>query len=112
MSAGSDADNVPQGSVPAPRREELPLPPAAMPAGPQDGDITDNLAEAYWSLHDGAASQAAVGQILARLPRIVRGFRGRNEQFTGDPLRRHGRHDGHNQAGRPAGDRLLSAGEE
>ncbi|MGW3209091.1 ABC transporter ATP-binding protein [Streptomyces sp. NPDC001135] len=72
MSAGSDADSTPQGEVPAPRRAELPLPPAAVPAGPEDGDITDGLAEAYWSVYDGASSKATVGQILARLPRIVR----------------------------------------
>ncbi|MFD7447003.1 ABC transporter ATP-binding protein [Streptomyces sp. NPDC059909] len=72
MSAGSDADGISQGEVPAPRRAELPLPPVAVPAGSQDGDITDGLAEAYWSVYDGAASKATVGQILARLPRIVR----------------------------------------
>ncbi|MDQ0765553.1 ATP-binding cassette domain-containing protein [Streptomyces canus] len=72
MSDGSDADGIRQAAVPAPRGGELPLPPAAVPAGPHDGDITDGLAEAYWSVYDGAASQATVGQILARLPRIVR----------------------------------------
>ncbi|MFC8425465.1 ABC transporter ATP-binding protein [Streptomyces sp. NPDC057236] len=72
MSAGSDAGSPRAGSVPAPRGAELPPPPAAVPAGPHDGDITDDLAEAYWSVYDGAASKATVGQILARLPRIVR----------------------------------------
>ncbi|OSP28992.1 ABC transporter ATP-binding protein [Streptomyces sp. 13-12-16] len=72
MSVGSDAGSPRAGSVPAPRGAELPPPPAAVPAGPHDGDITDGLAEAYWSVYDGAASKATVGQILARLPRIVR----------------------------------------
>ncbi|MER6621932.1 ABC transporter ATP-binding protein [Streptomyces sp. NPDC000931] len=72
MSVGSDAGSPRAGSVPAPRGPELPPPPAAVPAGPHDGDITDGLAEAYWSVYDGAASKATVGQILARLPRIVR----------------------------------------
>lgn len=71
MSVGSDAGSPRAGSVPAPRGAELPPPPAAVPAGPHDGDITDGLAEAYWSVYDGAASKATVGQILARLPRIV-----------------------------------------
>ncbi|WP_371100098.1 ABC transporter ATP-binding protein [Streptomyces sp. PU_AKi4] len=72
MSVGSDAGSPRAGSVPAPRGAELPPPPVAVPAGPHDGDITDGLAEAYWSVYDGAASKATVGQILARLPRIVR----------------------------------------
>ena len=42
----------------------------------------------------------------------MRGFRGRNEQLLGNRLRRHRRYHRYNQAGRPAGDRLLSAGEE
>ncbi|MGW3205627.1 ABC transporter ATP-binding protein [Streptomyces sp. NPDC001135] len=71
MNADSDAAETPHRDVPAPRRAELPLPPATVPAGPEDGDITDGLAEAYWSVYDGAASKATVGQILARLPRIV-----------------------------------------
>ncbi|MDN3260835.1 ABC transporter ATP-binding protein [Streptomyces sp. CSDS2] len=72
MSDGSDADGIRQGAVPGPRAAELPLPPAAVPGGPQDGDIADGLKETYWSVYDGAASKATVGQILARLPRIVR----------------------------------------
>ncbi|MFF6829160.1 ATP-binding cassette domain-containing protein [Streptomyces longwoodensis] len=72
MSDASDADAIRQGAVPGPRAAELPLPPAAVPAGPQDGDIADGLEETYWSVYDGAASKATVGQILARLPRIVR----------------------------------------
>ncbi|CAM5302919.1 ABC transporter ATP-binding protein [Streptomyces griseomycini] len=72
MKDTNDAGGIPSGEVPAPRHAELPLPPAALPSGPQEGDITDGLAEAYWSVYDGAASQATVGQILARLPRIVR----------------------------------------
>jgi ATP-binding cassette, subfamily B, bacterial len=72
MSTGGDADGIRQGAVPAPRGAELPLPPAAVPGGPHDGDIADGLTEAYWSVYDGAASKTTVGQILARLPRIVR----------------------------------------
>lgn len=72
MSDGRDADATRQSAVPAPRGAELPLPPASVPAGPPDGDIADGLEETYWSVYDGAASKATVGQILARLPRIVR----------------------------------------
>ncbi|WP_228180202.1 ABC transporter ATP-binding protein [Streptomyces anulatus] len=72
MSTGGDADAVRPGAVPGPRGAELPLPPAAVPGGPHDGDIADGLEEAYWSVYDGAASKATVGQVLARLPRIVR----------------------------------------
>ncbi|MFJ4965332.1 ABC transporter ATP-binding protein [Streptomyces sp. NPDC088729] len=42
-----------------------------MTAGPQDDNLTDELEEAYWSLHDGAAASATVGQVLGRLPRIT-----------------------------------------
>ncbi|MEJ8652480.1 ABC transporter ATP-binding protein [Streptomyces sp. MS1.AVA.3] len=62
----------PRKRVPAPRREPLTLPPAAVPAGPASDDITEELEEAYWSVYDGAAAKATVGQLLARLPRIVR----------------------------------------
>ncbi|MGW9176999.1 ATP-binding cassette domain-containing protein [Streptomyces decoyicus] len=62
----------PRKRVPAPRREPLALPPAAVPAGPASDDITEELEEAYWSVYDGAAAKATVGQLLARLPRIVR----------------------------------------
>ncbi|MFH8884451.1 hypothetical protein [Streptomyces californicus] len=72
MSGVGDADGIPPASVPGPRRARLPLPPAAVPAGPHDGDITDGLEEAYWSVYDGAAAKATVRQLLARLPRIVR----------------------------------------
>lgn len=72
MSTGGDADAIRPGAVPGPRGAELPLPPAAVPGGPHDGDIADGLEEAYWSVYDGAASKATVGQVLARLPRIVR----------------------------------------
>ncbi|ARF54060.1 hypothetical protein [Streptomyces gilvosporeus] len=41
---------------------------AGVPAGPQDGDLTDELAQAYWSLYDGAAAKTTVRQVLARLP--------------------------------------------
>lgn len=59
------------GSVPAPRSVPLPLPPATFPTGPQDGDVTDGMKEAYWSVHDGAAANATVRQVLARLPKIT-----------------------------------------
>ncbi|WP_327334870.1 ABC transporter ATP-binding protein [Streptomyces anulatus] len=72
MSTGGGADAIRPGAVPGPRGAELPLPPAAVPGGPHDGDIADDLEEAYWSVYDGAASKATVGQVLARLPRIVR----------------------------------------
>ncbi|WP_066954301.1 ABC transporter ATP-binding protein [Streptomyces lushanensis] len=72
MSDGTGTGRAASREVPAPRRAELPLPPAVVPAGPQDGDITDAMEEAYWSVYDGAAAQATVRQVLARLPRIVR----------------------------------------
>ncbi|GAA3368463.1 ABC transporter ATP-binding protein [Streptomyces sannanensis] len=74
MTTPDDARAVPQGAaaVPAPRSATLGLPPACLPAGPTDGDITDDLKEAYWSVYDGAAAKATVRQILVRLPRIVR----------------------------------------
>lgn len=58
-------------SIPAPRSAPLPLPPASVPVGPPDGDVTDEMEEAYWSVHDGAAANATVRQVLARLPRIT-----------------------------------------
>ncbi|MFJ1617797.1 ATP-binding cassette domain-containing protein [Streptomyces sp. NPDC088249] len=71
MTDRHDAE-VPDGrGVPAPRPAPLPLPPATVPAGPQDGDVTDEMEEAYWSVHDGAAANATVRQVLARLPRIT-----------------------------------------
>ncbi|MFJ5798301.1 ATP-binding cassette domain-containing protein [Streptomyces decoyicus] len=70
-SASADTPD-PRKRVPAPRREALALPPAAVPAGPASDDITEELEEAYWSIYDGAAAKATVGQLLARLPRIVR----------------------------------------
>jgi ATP-binding cassette subfamily B protein len=42
-----------------------------VPAGPEDGDMTDAMEEAYWSVHDGAAASATVRQVLVRLPRIT-----------------------------------------
>lgn len=72
MSTRGDADGIRLGAVPGPRGAELPLPPAAVPGGSHDGDIADGLVEAYWSVYDGAAAKATVGQVLARLPRIVR----------------------------------------
>lgn len=71
MSEPTDAD-IAGSEVPAPRSAPLPLPPATVPAGPQDGDVTDELEEAYWSVHDGAAAKATVRQVLARLPQITR----------------------------------------
>ncbi|WP_326615909.1 ABC transporter ATP-binding protein/permease [Streptomyces decoyicus] len=68
----SDDTPGPRKRVPAPRREPLALPPATVPAGPASDDITEELEEAYWSVYDGAAAKATVGQLLARLPRIVR----------------------------------------
>ncbi|MFF5879810.1 hypothetical protein ACIQ9M_29905 [Streptomyces californicus] len=73
MSGLGDADGLPPTSLPGPRGARLPLPSAVVPGGPQhDGDITDGLEEAYWSVYDGAAAKATVRQLLARLPRIVR----------------------------------------
>ncbi|MEU5011005.1 ABC transporter ATP-binding protein [Streptomyces sp. NPDC021749] len=60
-----------QTDLPRPRRAPLGLPPAAVPRGPGDGDITDELKEAYWSVYDGAAARSTVGEVLVRLPRIV-----------------------------------------
>ncbi|MHA5053691.1 ATP-binding cassette domain-containing protein [Streptomyces sp. SD15] len=57
--------------VPGPRTAPLPPPPATVPAGPQDENITDELAEAYWAVHDGAAASATVRQVLVRLPKIT-----------------------------------------
>lgn len=68
MSELSDAGPT---SVPGPRSAPLPLPPTTVPAGPEDGDMTEAMEEAYWSVHDGAAASATVRQVLARLPRIT-----------------------------------------
>lgn len=57
--------------VPAPRSTPLDPPPTAISAGPADDDPTDELEEAYWSVHDGAAASASMGQVLTRLPRIT-----------------------------------------
>ncbi|WP_414169156.1 ATP-binding cassette domain-containing protein [Streptoverticillium reticulum] len=66
----SPTDETPAG-VPRPREKSLGLPPASLETD-IDGDITGDLKEAYWSVYDGAAASATVGQILGRLPRIVR----------------------------------------
>ncbi|MBB1255036.1 ABC transporter ATP-binding protein [Streptomyces alkaliterrae] len=58
--------------VPAQRSKPLGPPPARLGSGPDDGDLTDELKEAYWSVYDGAAANATLGEILVRLPRIVR----------------------------------------
>ncbi|MFJ7496140.1 ATP-binding cassette domain-containing protein [Streptomyces sp. NPDC097727] len=71
MTDSQDAEALDDKGVPAPRSAPLPLPPAKVPAGPQDGDVTDEMEEAYWSVHDGAAANATVRQVLARLPRIT-----------------------------------------
>ncbi|WP_330456562.1 ATP-binding cassette domain-containing protein [Streptomyces sp. NBC_00820] len=59
------------GDVPRPRTAPLSPPPAAVPAGPQDDNLTDEMEETYWSVHDGAAAGASVGRLLTRLPRIT-----------------------------------------
>ncbi|MBM7167133.1 ABC transporter ATP-binding protein [Streptomyces sp. G44] len=66
----SPDDDAPSG-VPHPREHVLDLPPSSLETD-IDGDITDDLKEAYWSVYDGAAASASVRQILGRLPRIVR----------------------------------------
>ncbi|MFJ6518033.1 ABC transporter ATP-binding protein [Streptomyces filamentosus] len=60
------------GSVPPPRTATLDLPPRRLSAGAEDGDIAEEMEEAYWSVHDGAAAQAGVREILGGLPRITR----------------------------------------
>ncbi|WP_327136195.1 ABC transporter ATP-binding protein/permease (plasmid) [Streptomyces sp. NBC_01343] len=76
----SEPTDAPAGGIPGPRTAHphshshphtLPLPPATVPAGPEDADMTDGLEEAYWSVHDGAAASASVPQVLARLPKIT-----------------------------------------
>ncbi|MEV0990658.1 ABC transporter ATP-binding protein [Streptomyces sp. NPDC049949] len=74
----SEPTGAPAGGIPGPRTAHphshprtLPLPPATVPAGPEDADMTDGLEEAYWSVHDGAAASASVPQVLARLPKIT-----------------------------------------
>ncbi|MGA5065150.1 ATP-binding cassette domain-containing protein [Streptomyces exfoliatus] len=66
------ADGPASGStVPGPRAASLAPPPRALPVGSQDGDMTEEMEEAYWSVHDGAAARATVRQVLVRLPRIT-----------------------------------------
>ncbi|MBL1109891.1 ABC transporter ATP-binding protein [Streptomyces sp. 5-8] len=67
----SESTDAAADTIPAPRSAFLPLPPTTVPAGPEDGDVTDAMEEAYWSVHDGAAASATVRQVLARLPRIT-----------------------------------------
>lgn len=64
------AEGASQG-VPGPRHAPLPPPPAEVTAGPADDNLTDELEETYWSVHDGAAASATVRQVLAGLPRIT-----------------------------------------
>ncbi|MGW1374201.1 ABC transporter ATP-binding protein [Streptomyces sp. NPDC002446] len=61
-----------RAGLPGPRRAPLGLPPAAVATGAADGDITEELKEAYWSIYDGAAAKSTVREVLVRLPRIVR----------------------------------------
>ncbi|MGW7052633.1 ABC transporter ATP-binding protein [Streptomyces sp. NPDC054887] len=68
MSGTTDAS---ADGVPGPRTPPLPPPPATISAGPQDDNLTDEMKEAYWSVHDGAAASATVGQVLTGLPRIT-----------------------------------------
>ncbi|MFI0989538.1 ATP-binding cassette domain-containing protein [Streptomyces exfoliatus] len=66
------ADGPASGStVPGPRAASLAPPPRTLPVGAQDGDMTEEMEEAYWSVHDGAAARATVRQVLVRLPRIT-----------------------------------------
>ncbi|MER5968368.1 ATP-binding cassette domain-containing protein [Streptomyces sp. NPDC002055] len=69
-----DAPRPGTAELPGPRGESpaLPLPPASVAPEGDGDDITDGMAEAYWSVYDGAAATASVGRILTRLPRIVR----------------------------------------
>ncbi|RSO07017.1 ABC transporter ATP-binding protein [Streptomyces sp. WAC 06783] len=67
----NDAHDPAAAGVPGARDRGLHLPPAALETTAQ-GDVTDELKEAYWSVYDGVAAKATVGQILARLPKIVR----------------------------------------
>ncbi|MEV4947032.1 ATP-binding cassette domain-containing protein [Streptomyces sp. NPDC053755] len=60
------------GTVPPPRNAPLPLPPRAVPSGSPGEDITEEMEETYWSVHDGASAEATVRQVLVRLPRIAR----------------------------------------
>ncbi|WP_063728825.1 ATP-binding cassette domain-containing protein [Streptomyces sp. RTd22] len=67
----SPSPDEPAG-LPGPRREPLDLPPASVSTGPRDGDVADELEEAYWAVYDGAAAKSTVGEVLVRLPRIAR----------------------------------------
>lgn len=77
MSDATDTSGTGAGAgVPAPRPAPpspppLSPPPASISAGPRDGDLTAELEDAYWAVHDGAAAQATVREVLARLPRII-----------------------------------------
>ncbi len=66
----SEPTDAASGNVPGPRSAPLPLPPTAVSAGPEDGDMTDAMEEAYWSVRRLAAS-STVRQVLVRLPRIT-----------------------------------------
>ncbi|MFJ5221078.1 ABC transporter ATP-binding protein [Streptomyces sp. NPDC088354] len=61
------ATGISHSSLPHP----LPPPPATVTAGPQGDDLADEVQEAYWSVHDGAAAKASVRQVLVGLPRIT-----------------------------------------
>lgn len=75
------ADAVPagkagaQGGVPGPREGgpgELPLPPESAPAAPTEGSLGEDIVQAYWAKHDGAASRTSLWTILRRLPAVGR----------------------------------------
>lgn len=69
-----EPSTAPADNIPGPRTEPLPPlppPPTTVAAGPQDDNLTDELEEAYWSVHDGAAADATVAQVLTRLPRVT-----------------------------------------
>ncbi|MFJ4990307.1 ABC transporter ATP-binding protein [Streptomyces sp. NPDC088732] len=76
MSEPAEPAEPAAGRVPGPRTDPLPLPPPPAAAagrqdGDHDGDMTENMEEAYWSVHDGAAASASVRQVLVRLPKIT-----------------------------------------
>ncbi len=58
--------------LPRARTEGLPLPPASAPAAPTEGALGEDLVEAYWTRHDGAAARTSLWTILRRLPAIGR----------------------------------------
>ncbi|MEV7197562.1 ABC transporter ATP-binding protein [Streptomyces sp. NPDC093510] len=65
------ADGHERAEVPHPREKRLGPPPASLATDTDGEDITEQMKEAYWSVYDGAASKATVGEIFKRLPRTV-----------------------------------------